>query len=79
MAGLRQPGLALLSSHFADPPEPKDHRTDKMELQKEFGGAYKVLRGRGKSKFVKLSTGGVWVKPKTDCWLTFEDFQRLTE
>ncbi len=79
LAGLRQPGLQLLSSHFADPPEPEDEAAETRCLREEFGGAYKELRGRGRSRIRRLSTGVARVKAKTDCWLTFEEFQKLTE
>ncbi len=79
VAALRQPGLELLSSHFADPPEPEDEITKPRSLREEFGGAYKELRGRGKSRLRRLSTGVARVKTKTDCWLTFDEFQTLTK
>ena len=77
--GLRQPGLALLSTHLADPPVTEEEKTKRKNLREDFGGAYKEMRIGGKSKYVRLPTGLARVKAKTDCWMTFDEFQRLTE
>lgn len=80
MAELRQPGLDLLSCHFADPPDMEREKTEKKTLNYEgWGRPYKELRGRKKAKYIRLCTGRVKVQPKTDCWLTFHDYQKLTE
>lgn len=78
LAGLRQPGLELLSSHFSDPPESDSEASEAPCPQEEFGGAYKGLRGRRKKRLQRLSTGVAWIGAKTDCWLTFDDFEKLT-
>ena len=78
-AGLRQPGLDLLSGHFADPSSSEDTEQPRGHLRATHGGAYLELRGRGKSKFTRLSTGPARVKAKTDCWMSYDEFQRLTE
>ena len=77
-AGLRQPGLALLSSHFADPKE-KEKLQRERRLSEDFGTDYKELRGRRKGKVVRLATGSTTVKPKIDCWLTYAEYKKLTE
>ena len=81
LAALRQPGLGLLSQFFAHPPEDKKERIEKKlpPTYEGWGQPYKELRGRKKADYVKLSTGKVRIQPKTDCWLTFRDYQALTE
>lgn len=80
MLGLRQPGLDLLSSHFADYSDGEKEEAEKKTLSYEgWGRPYKELRGRKKPKYIKLSTGRVKVQPKTDSWLTFHDYLKLTE
>ena len=78
VASLRQ-----LRSHYPDHifniPEEEDEKTEHRNRREEFGGAYKELSGRRKARYMRLSTGGATVKAKTDCWLTFEEFQKLTE
>ena len=79
--GLRQPGLDLLSRHLADPSDGEEE-TEKKSLSYEgscWGRPYKELRGRKKAKYIRLSTGRVKVQPKTDCWLTFHEYLKLTE
>ena len=78
-AHLRQPGLDLLSVHFADSLEEEEEGTEQRNPREEFGGAYMELRGRRKARFTRLSTGTAMVKTKTDCWLTYKDFMKLTE
>eukprot|EP00731_Ephydatia_muelleri_P001628 Em0001g1628a len=76
---MRQPGLDLLSAHFADPPleeAPQETRC----LREGFGGAYLELRPRSRARtYTPLSTGRAKVEPRVDCWLTYEEFLRLTE
>ena len=80
MLGLRQPGLDLLSSHFADSSDGDKEGAKKKILSYEgWGRPYKELRGRKKPKYIKLSTGRVKAQPKTDSWLTFRDYLKLTE
>ena len=38
-----------------------------------------LLTGPHKEQVVKLSTGTAHIKSKTDCWLTFEEYRKLTE
>jgi hypothetical protein len=77
-AAIRQPGLGLLSAH---PTENKIERTEKKfpTTYEGWGQPYKKLRGRKKASYVRLSMGKVRIQPKTDCWLTFRDYQTLTE
>ena len=82
LAGLRQPGLDLLSHCSANPPEEKTERTERKIpiIYEGWGRPYKELRGRKKkANYIKLSTGKVRIQPKTDCWLTFRDYLKLTE
>lgn len=75
---MRQPGLDLLSAHFADPPVEEVPQETKCPRE-EFGGAYKELRPRSRAKRpTLLSTGRAKVDPKVDCWLTYEEFLHLT-
>lgn len=77
-AHLRQAGLALLSIHFADPPEEDEEGAEQRNPREEFGGAYMELRGKRKARFARLSTGPAMVEARTDCWLTYDDFMKLT-
>ena len=79
LAALRQPGLDSLSQFFAHPPEDETEKTEKKLTYEGWGQPYKELRGRKKADYVRLSTGKVRIQPKTDCWLTFRDYQALTE
>jgi len=42
-------------------------------------GLFGLVLGPHKAQVVKLSTGTAHIKSKTDCWLTFEDYRKLTE
>ena len=46
--------------------------------REEFGGAYMELRGKRKARFTRLSTGPAMVGARTDCWLTYDEFKKLT-
>ena len=78
LASLRQ-----LRSHYSDfvfnTPEEEDEKIEHRSIREEFGGAYKGLSWQRKARYMRLSTGGATVKAKTDCWLTFEEFQKLTK
>ena len=76
---LQQPGLSLLSRHFADPPDSEDDKEEIKLIYEGFGKHYREIRGPRKAKYMKLSTGGAKVRSKTDCWLNFKEYQRLTE
>ena len=77
---LQQAGLNLLSCHFAEPTEAEAVRNEQKETNYEgFGRAYKEIRGKRKAVYKRLSTGGARVKAKTDCWLSFEEYEKLTE
>lgn len=88
---IRQPGVGeLMSSHFADPP--KKPRTpmelkhkDKVKVSKTgqllidtrhmYPQRSKVADGGYK---MNLSTGRAVVRRQVDCWMTFEEYDRLT-
>lgn len=77
---LRQAGLTLLSRDFARTADKEPVTDEDSDISfKQFGRAYKEMRGQRKSVYLKLSTGGARVKAKTDCWLSFEEYMRLTE
>ena len=73
---LRQAGPSLLSGHFA---ESLQEQAEIKHTYKGFGRPYKELRGKGKATFMRLPTGAVRVKAKTDCWLTYNEYLKLTE
>ena len=79
---LRQPGLSLLSSHFADPPVTQEEEEERDPTE-EYGWQYRKFKkfngARRKAKLMKLSTGHERIKCKVDCWMTFDEYQRLTE
>ncbi|XP_022101225.1 EF-hand calcium-binding domain-containing protein 12-like isoform X2 [Acanthaster planci] len=87
---IRQPGTHTLSQHFADPPvpsepPPKYHDPDKVvvsrsgELMMEAKHAYpQAHEVRAEAEMVSLSSGKAFVSRKVDCWMTFEEYDRLT-
>ena len=80
MLGLRMTDVGLLSRHFADPPCTESGKAEKRVVNHAgWGQPYRELRGRGKARHVRLSTGKVKVQSRTDCWLTFSDYLKLTE
>ena len=81
LEALRQPGLDVLSEYSANPPEDKAGSEKKLPVIYEgWGRPYKELRRRKrKANYIRLSTGKVKIQPKTDCWLTFRDYQQLTK
>ncbi|XP_064633040.1 EF-hand calcium-binding domain-containing protein 12-like [Lineus longissimus] len=87
---IRQPGGQLLSSHFADPPK---RPTTPIEV-KHKGHMIKTASGKllidsrhmyPDSHSVKpvgtrmtLSTGRAFIQRQVDCWMTFEEYEKLT-
>ncbi|XP_038047773.1 EF-hand calcium-binding domain-containing protein 12-like isoform X2 [Patiria miniata] len=87
---IRQPGTYTLSQHFADPPAPSEpppkyHDPDKVvvtrsgELMMEAKHAYpQGHEVRAEPEMMALSSGKAFVSRKVDCWMTFEEYDRLT-
>ena len=77
MSHLSQPGNLFRREHLL----PTQDSADSLEEDPHgiYGWQHRQLRGPRKAKLLRLSTGKTHVKAKTDCWLTFEEFLRLTE
>ena len=75
VASLKQPELV----HSTCIAETSEEEEEHERMREGFGGAYQELRGRKKATYMRLSTGAARVKAKTDCWLTFKEFQQLTK
>ncbi len=78
LSQLRQAGLSLLSRHFADSPQEQTVPKQKDAFE-GFGRAYKEIRGKRKATYMRLPTGAARVNTKIDCWLTYEEYMKLTE
>lgn len=84
------PGPGLLSSHFADPPEPPEDPDADLDFEKVFYDEngepiMEIKHSFPKAEDVKpnvelqnLPTGKAIIKSKINSWLTFEDYVRLT-
>lgn len=79
LSQLRQPGTDVPSIKITELPTEKKQEESNTDLTSIYGWQYKHLRGNRGSKLTKLSTGVARVKAKTDCWMTFRQFQKLTE
>lgn len=77
MSQISQPGSLLCHERFVH----SEDTTDSQEGDPHtvYGWQHKQVRGPHRAKLLRLSTGMAKVKAKTDCWLTFEEFQQLTE
>ncbi|XP_033647564.1 EF-hand calcium-binding domain-containing protein 12-like [Asterias rubens] len=87
---IRQPGTYTLSEHFADPPVPREpppkyHDPDKVvmsrsgELMMEAKHAYPTRHDvKAEAEMMSLSSGKAFVSRKVDCWMTFEEYDKLT-
>ena len=89
---IRPPDMVqLLSSHFADPPKrPKTpievKHKDKVRRSKSgkllIDTRHQYLTGASIAPYgykMNLSTGRAVIKRKVDCWMTFEEYERLTK
>ncbi|KAL5015165.1 hypothetical protein ScPMuIL_009435 [Solemya velum] len=87
---IRPPGMPLISAHFADPPKrpptPIEVRhKDKVRRSKSgqlmIDSRHIYPQNSAIAPILtkaNLSTGRAIVKRKVDCWMTFEDYNRLT-
>lgn len=82
---LRQPGLDFLPKFFV--PSQEDVLFASKTMSDEFGRPYRELKETMKLKIIripKLVDGKiifkrVVVQAKVDCWLTYEQYKKLTE
>ena len=79
LSQLRQPGSEGLSRSLFEPLVKEGKDDDEDDLHSTYGWQYKILRGSRGGKRTKLSTGMAKVEAKTDCWLTYPEFQKLTK
>lgn len=87
---LKKPEQALFSSHFADPPSPpplpievkqkhKIKRSDSGRLLIDTRHVYPLRKNvAARCSKANLSTGRTLIRRKVDCWMTFEEYERLT-
>lgn len=85
----RKPYRGLLSSTFANPPKKSEDPPEKKMANKE-KKAKKTRTSDGKIGFPKqkwvasrgkrinLSTGRAFIRPASDTWLSFEQYEELT-
>ncbi len=78
LSQLRQAGAEAPSNKIVELPV-TERDTEDSDPHDLYGWQYKELRGSRGARRVKLSTGIVRVKAKTDCWLTYKQFQQITE
>ena len=77
LENLCQAGTDLISRKLVE--APKENRdSDEEDITSIYGWQYKIMRGPLRSKLMRLSTGTVRIKSKTESWLTFTEFQELT-
>ena len=79
LQSLHQPGTDLLSRATLYPPKDNEGEETENEIDYCYGWQYQQIRGPTKPKLTKLSTGVMRIKPKTDSWLTFAEFDKLTK
>ena len=77
MSCISQPGTLLSREYLVPTQDTTD--SEQEDPHSIYGWQHKQLRGPCRAKLLRLSTGRVRVKAKTDCWLTFEEFVQLTE
>jgi len=75
VASLKQPELV----HSTCIAETSEEEEEHGENARRVWGSVPGARGRKKATYMRLSTGAARVKAKTDCWLTFKEFQQLTK
>ncbi|CAH1783951.1 unnamed protein product, partial [Owenia fusiformis] len=88
---IKQPGDELLSSKFADPPKKpktpieirhkdkvKRSKTGKLLMDTRYAYPQQHSIANHGTK-VTLPHGKVVIRRKTDCWMTFEEYDRLTK
>ena len=79
LSQLRQAGVDLPSRKIVESPLKKGREEEDGDSKGFYGWQYKQIRGSKGSRTTRLSTGVAKVKAKTDCWLTYKQFQKLTE
>lgn len=79
LSQLRQAGADAPSRSIVQPRIANSKGMKEIENHDLYGWQYKELRGTKGPKRMKLPTGVTIVKPKTDCWLTYNEFQDITE
>jgi hypothetical protein len=65
---------SLLPQHRAARHKTLGRNESRLLMSQSFGGAYMEMRGPSRSKRVTLSTGRTRIAPKTDCWMTFDEY-----
>ncbi|KAK3102250.1 hypothetical protein FSP39_009912 [Pinctada imbricata] len=87
---VKTPGAPLLSSHYADPPKrPKTpievKHKDRVRRSKSgkllIDSRHQYPQGRSVAATAtkaNLSTGRAFIRRKVDCWMTFEEYDKLT-
>lgn len=76
---IRQPGTNLISRKLVMPPRENDREEQGKEFDYVYGWQYLQIRGPLHSKLMRLPTGTIRVKAKTNTWLTFTEFEELTK
>lgn len=87
---VKTPGAPLLSSHYADPPKRprtpievkhKDRVRRSQSGRLLIDSRHRYPQGRSVAATgsrANLSTGKAIIRRKVDCWMSFEEYDRLT-
>ena len=87
---VKTPGAPLLSSHYADPPKRprtpievkhKDRVRRSQSGRLLIDSRHRYPQGRSvaaSGSRANLSTGKAIIRRKVDCWMSFEEYDRLT-